>query len=107
MSVLTKARLSACRRRLLTEMQRINFGRIENLQIEEGEPRLDTATVIRVLKLGADNKPRPELSLSDFALKQPVIELFSMMSSLRNGTISSIELKYGMPFSMEVRESVA
>lgn len=88
-------------------MQRVNFGRIENLQVENGEPRLETATLVRAVKFGADNRPRQELSLADFSLKQQVVELFSMMDELREGVIASIELKYGIPFSMEVRESSA
>ena len=56
----SKASLSPPRRRLIELMQQINFGRIESLLVRNGEPAFDPApVVIREVKFGGDNGPRP------------------------------------------------
>ena len=65
-----KSSLSASQTRLVEEMQRLNFGCIERLLIHGGEPIFDPPPrLIRDVKLGADNGPRPEMAKEDFALK--------------------------------------
>src|SRR5690242_16219301 len=74
---ITKAALSPSRKRLVQMMQHLNYGRIEDLSIRGGEPIFDPPPrVIRHIKLGADNAPRPELAHADFALKSQIVELF-------------------------------
>src|SRR5687767_11562343 len=66
-SALSKASLSPLRQQLLLLMQRLNFGRIEGLVIKDGDPVLDPLPrVIRELKFGGDNLPRPEARVDDF-----------------------------------------
>jgi len=104
----TKASLSRPRRRLLELMQQVNFGRIEGLTVRDGEPVLDPPPrVIREIKFGAENGPRPELGSDDFLLKAQVVELFAELDRLRNGTIDTIEVKHGLPFRMIVTEDAA
>lgn len=103
----TKASLSASRRRLLEAMQRLNFGRIEGLAIRNGEPVFQPAPrMIQDIKIGGENGPRPELTIDDFALKSSVIELFDHLSRIGDGTLESIEVKYGMPFKLVVEQAV-
>jgi hypothetical protein len=103
----TKASLSAPRRRLLEAMQRLNFGRIEGLAIRSGEPVFQPAPrIIQDIKIGGENGPRPELTIEDFALKSSVIELFDHLSRISDGTLESIEVKYGMPFKLVVEQAV-
>ena len=105
-SISTKSSLSAPRRRLLEAMQRLNFGRIEGLEIRNGEPVFQPAPrIIQDIKIGGENGPRPELSIEDFALKSAVIELFDHLSRIGDGTLESIEIKYGMPFRLVVEQA--
>src|SRR5262245_12568756 len=58
---LCNASLPPSRRELLRLMQKINFGRIEGLIVHDGNPVLiPPPAVIRELKFGGENGPRPE-----------------------------------------------
>lgn len=104
----TKASLSPARRRLLELFQQVNFGRVEQLPVVNGEPQLDPPPrVVREIKFGGENGPRPELGASDFVLKSQVVELFRFFDQLGNGTIDAIEVKHGLPFRMIVTEVAA
>jgi hypothetical protein len=103
---LTKSSLTVPRRRLLEAMQRLNFGRIEGLEIRNGDPVFQPAPrIIQDIKIGGENGPRPELTIDDFALKSAVIELFDHLSRIGDGTLESLEVKYGMPFKLVVEQA--
>ena len=100
---MTKASLSAPRRRLLETMQRLNFGRIEDLEIRNGDPVFNPAPrIMQDIKLGGENGPRPELIASDFVLKSQVAEFFDHLSRLGNGSVETIEVKHGLPFKLVI-----
>ena len=48
---------------------------------------------------------RPTGDDGDFALKSSVIELFDHLSRIGDGTLESIEVKYGMPFKLVVEQA--
>jgi hypothetical protein len=101
--VIAKGSLPPGRRQLLELMQQINFGCIESLEIEAGEPIFRPAPrVVREIKFGGDNGPRPERAVSDFLVKLQVRELFACLDEIRDGTIAVIEVKHGLPFRMLV-----
>lgn len=101
----TKASLSLARSRLVEWMQRINFGRIEQLVIRDGEPVFDPPPqVLREFRPGGDNTSRPESRLDDFELKREVLELLDHLDLLGNATIQLIEVKHGLPFKALVEE---
>ena len=101
----TKTALSGGRRWLLETMQCINFGRIENLSVRAGEPTLDPAPrIVRDIKLGGENGPRPELNREDFALKTQVAELFEHLNQVGDGSIATIEVKHGLPFRLVIEQ---
>lgn len=103
---LAKASLPEPRRRLLELMQTINFGRIEGLAILDGDPVLDPPPrVIREVKFGGENGPRPEIDAGNFLLKTQVVELFQHFDQLGDGTIEVLEIKHGLPFRMLVAEA--
>ena len=85
-------------------MQQVNFGRIEGLLIQGGEPVLDAPGVRIVLevKFGGENGPRAELGAEEFALKSQVIELLSQLDRVRDGCICLLTIKHGLPFSAHV-----
>jgi hypothetical protein len=98
---LTKAELPEPRRRLVELMQSINFGRIENLIVRNGNPVLDPPpSLVREVKFGGDNGPRPELDTGNFLLKEQVVELLQHLDRLGTGTVAVLEVKHGLPFRM-------
>src|SRR5262249_10304250 len=98
--------LSVSRQRLVRLMQVINFGRIEGLAVREGEPVFDPDTrIIRDIKFGGENGPRPERGTDNFALKSQVVELFKQLDDLKNGIIDTLAIKHGLPFSMSVQNA--
>ncbi|GIW55529.1 MAG: hypothetical protein KatS3mg082_1933 [Nitrospiraceae bacterium] len=104
----TKASLSPARRRLLELFQQVNFGRVERLSIQNAEPVLDPPPrIVREIKFGGENGPRPELDAGNFLLKTQVVELFQHLDQLGTGTIDVIEVKHGLPFRMIVTEDHA
>lgn len=108
MSQRLKGALSEPRKRLVELMQHINFGRVEGLVVRNQQPVLDPPpTVIREVKFGAENGPRPELHLDDFTLKSQVVELLDALDDLCDGVIDVLEVKHGLPFRMLIREDAA
>lgn len=106
-SVPTKAALSAPRRRLLELLAGLNFGRVENLSVRGGDPAFDPPPrIVREVKFGGDNGPRPERDAADFLLKVQAVELFRHLDRLGDGTVQSIEVKHGLPFRMLVADAV-
>jgi len=103
---ITLSSLPPERRHLLKRMQQINFGRVENLVIKDGQPVLSPPPrIIREVKFGGENGPRPEASIEDFALKIQVIELLRYMDELQDGVIDVLEIKHGLPFRMAVEDA--
>ncbi len=101
----TKSALTASRRRLLEVMQQLNHGLIEGLVVQNGEPLFDPPlNVVRDVKFCAENGPRRESNINDFALKSQVRDLFAHFDALGNGTILCLEVKHGLPFRMQVEE---
>lgn len=108
MSQRLKGVLSEPRKRLVELMQHINFGRVERLVVANGQPVLDPPpTIIREVKFGAENGPRPELHVDDFMLKSQVVELLDALDDLCDGVIDVLEVKHGLPFRMLIREAAA
>ncbi|MBN2583217.1 MAG: hypothetical protein JXL80_09115 [Planctomycetes bacterium] len=106
--VVTAGALSPNNRRLVAMMQSLNFGRIEDLPVHAGQPVLDPPPrVVREVKFGGDNGPRPEITKADFELKVQVRELFAQMEAMGNGTIRSLEVRHGLPFRMTIEEVAA
>lgn len=107
MKIPTKASLTPERRCLLELMQRINFGRIEGLQVRRGQPCIDGANAPRVIhevKFGVENGPRPEASVDDFVLKAQIIELFEFFDRVQDADIAVLIIKHGLPFGLHVEQ---
>jgi len=101
-----KSSLPEPRRRIVELMQKVNFGRIENLVVRNGQPVLSPSPrIVREVKFGGENGPRPEASIEDFALKAQVVELFRYMDELHDGVIGVLEIKHGLPFRMAVEDA--
>jgi hypothetical protein len=108
MAQVNKAILTPPKRRLIELMQDINFGRITNIPVHDGEPELTPDTVIeREIKLGGQIGPRPERDQDDFTLKQEVVTLLEQLSQMGSGKVCLIEIKHGLPFLMRIEERAA
>jgi hypothetical protein len=95
------------RKRLIRLMQAVNFGRINGLVVRDGQPVFDPPPrVVREIKFGGDNSPRPEIASGDFTLKSQVVEFFDHLSALRNAVVETLEIRHGLPFRMSVQETV-
>lgn len=105
--VVTKGSLLPPSRRLLQLMQEVNFGRIEDLAVRNGQPVLDPGPrIVREVKFGGENGPRAQRGAEDFTLKAHVVELFEYLNRMGNGTIEALEIKHGLPFRMIVEDPV-
>jgi len=100
--------LLASERSFVAAMSSLGFGRYEFLRIEGGELVLDPwPTVVRDVKFGChDSGTGPKLS-ADFALKLQVAELFEYVRAVDAGEIRVLEVKSGLPFSMEIEHGSA
>jgi hypothetical protein len=94
--------------RLVRLMQELNFGQVRDLVVRDGEPVFDPPPrVVREVKFGGENGPRPEVAKGDFALKAQVRELLAQLEALGDGLVECIEVKHGLPFKMTVEEDAA
>jgi len=91
-------------RAFVTAMQRLCFGRFESLGIERGELVLDPwPTMVRSVKFAGEESTVPRMSSDEFTLKRQVIELFEYVRAVESGEICCLEIRHGLPFSMEVK----
>lgn len=101
----TKSSLSHRRRKLLEIMQCLNHGRIEDLRIERGEPIFDAELrIVKEIKLGSANGPRPELLQSDFVLRAEAVELFQHLDELGSGRVTLIQVRGGLPCRVVIQQ---
>jgi len=95
--------LSATERTFVAAMTNLGFGRFEYLRIERGELVLDPwPSVVRDVKFGAQDPGTGRAIPADFELKPQVAELFEYIRDVDAGEIRCLEVKSGLPFSMEI-----
>lgn len=98
-----KREISAPRTRLLELMQEINFGRIEGLQVRDGEPVFDPMpTTLSLFLFGKDNGANASGVNDRFALKNNVVELFKVFDRERSFSIQELMIDNGLPVRMIV-----
>ena len=104
----SKSSLSPARRRLVELMQDLNFGRLERLEVLDSQPVFDPPPrIVREIKYGAPNGPRPEAALRDFVLKAQLVEFFTWLDMFGDGVIERLEVQHGLPFRIVVEQSAA
>jgi hypothetical protein len=90
-------------RRFVVAMAELGFGRFEFLRIECGELVLDPwPTTVRGVKFGSAEGATHKRLPTEFDLKSQVAELFEFVRTVQAGEIRCLELRHGLPFSMEV-----
>jgi hypothetical protein len=95
--------LSTSERCLAEVMHDVGFGRFESLRIERGEVVLDPwPTTVRGVKFGSADTVTHKALRGDFELKAQIAEFFEYVRSVDSGEIRCLEVRHGLPFSMEV-----
>jgi len=91
--------------RLTRLMQSLNFGRI-TFSVRSGQPDFTRPfrTVRTVKPAGGENGPRPEAASADFGLRKEVTTLHEQVAKAADGAQVTVEVKYGLPFLIEVEE---
>jgi hypothetical protein len=101
--VILTSDLRASERAFVAAMQRLSFGRFEFLRIDSGELVLDPwPTTVRGVKFAAEEPSTPRTPPDEFELKRQVIELLEYIRAVEAGEIRCLEIRHGLPFSMEV-----
>ena len=90
-------------RAFVVAMQQLGFGRFEFLRIDHGELVLNPwPTTVRGVKFGSEDTATSRTLPDEFQLKRQVIELFEYVRAVDAGEIRCLEVRHGLPFSMEV-----
>jgi len=84
-------------------MHRLGFGRVEFLRIEHGQLVLNPwPAVVREVKFGSHDPGAAKVPAAEFELKPQVAEFFEYVREVDAGEIRTLEVKSGLPFSMEI-----
>jgi hypothetical protein len=89
--------------------QATNFGSVQDLIVQGGEPifAASPAIVLQEVKLDSEDHARSEAVLPDFLLCTQFRRLISMLDQIGNGKISRIEIRAGLPRKIVVERSVS
>lgn len=101
-----KSDLSPARRRLVERMQRLRYGRIEQLVVRSGEPVIERGVtrVIRTVRCDGQNEPHPGAGQDDTILKSRIIALFRHLDAVGDGTVGVLHVGDGLPGTMEIED---
>jgi hypothetical protein len=98
----TRRDLTAGQCWLVQIMSEHQFGRIENLRVEHGQPAPDAQTrIVRSARLGANDTEPKSVLVADYELGQSVLDMFAELARLENGVVGRIEFRYGVPCLLE------
>jgi hypothetical protein len=94
-------------RRFIVALNQLGFGRLEFVRIQRGELVLDPApTAVQVLKFGSAEWQPPRRA-ADFELKEPLAKFFEYIRGVDDGAIRCLEVRHGLPFSMEIEQRIS
>jgi hypothetical protein len=90
---------------LVRVMQKLGFGRIEMFRVQGGnivlEPNL---RLVRNVKFGVAKPDKLSRCPEHFELKASVADLFEHLRGLKSAEIRVLEVRHGLPSSMDVAE---
>lgn len=99
--------LTHAERWLLSVVHEHQFGRIENLRVQAGQPIFDPSVkIIRAARLGGANRGTTARSGTECELKQAVRELLAELARMQDGVIVTLEFRHGLPWLLETSEAV-
>jgi hypothetical protein len=86
---------------LLQTMREHQFGRIENLRVQGGQPIRDRGVrVVRAARLGGQGE-RASIPGDEFELKHEACDLIDELTQLGSGMVVKLEFRHGLPFLIE------
>jgi len=93
---------------VVTLFSTINFGRIENLIVENGllKKTPNSKQILTRHFKRDDNKHSASRPDGDFILKEQLEIFFERIHCMGNGTIRSITIQYGLPVYTDIEEPV-
>ncbi len=107
MLTVNKGSLSPARRRLVYVFQEVQFGRVEELLLQNGEPVSGPRTrLVRTFTFSGESGAKKDPPVDDFALKRQIVELFAYFDRIGTGSIARIDIKAGLPCLMTIEESL-
>jgi len=93
--------------RFVAALQQLVFGRLEFVRIQHGELVLDPRpTAVQVLKFGSAES-QPADHSADFELKKPMADFFEFIRGVDAGEIRRLEVRHGLPFSIEIEQCIS
>ena len=98
------------RRRLLSLIHRLHYGRIENLPVVAGRLHLDDpgVRVVHEVKFAASEEaPAPSPVPAGYADRPQVAALLALLDARPDCTILALEVKHGSPFRALLAENPA
>jgi hypothetical protein len=99
--------LSPSERSFVIVLQQLGFGHLESVRIRGGAVVFDPRpTVVKVLKFGVAEIQPPSDS-ADFELKKSMVDLFEYIRGVDDGEIRCLEVRHGLPFSMEIEQRIS
>jgi hypothetical protein len=92
--------ISSARQRLLKLLFKLNFGRVEQLPIVNGQPLLDAegVRIIQDHKLPRDPEPRSNKIPDSHWDKAQVVDFCELLDQDPDVTILLLEVRHGTPF---------
>jgi hypothetical protein len=98
-----KSALSPARQRLVELMQETHFGRIEMLEVRNGEPVLvPEPRIVREIVLGKVNGPNPAREKTDFSLRKEVRDLIEVFDREPQLLVETLWIQNGLPVRLAV-----
>lgn len=103
---LRKSDLTPRQRQLVERMQRMGYGRIENLVVRDGDPVFERGTtkVIRSVRLEGKTDPHVGIDQGDAVLKAKVVNLLRQLAEMGDGVVAIIHVGSGLPGAMEIED---
>jgi len=93
---------------LIRAMQKLNFGHLDYLVVEDRVPRMEKSIIaVAEYRFNGSNGPSPEYELDDFTLKQSMIDFIDEIQALGNAIVDTVSVKHGLPFKMEVERPLS
>ena len=102
-----KSALSPAWRAFVNHCQRLNFGVLEDVQFQDGEP-VGRAHVLKTLSFGGhkNNGPAPDLDNPNAVLRDSWIEVFILAAANPNLLVRRFELAHGNPLKLTLEDVV-
>jgi hypothetical protein len=107
MPPIKKSGLTESEQLLLNVLYDLDFGRVEDLHIREGEPIFEPMPrVVATRRLGGP-APVGGVLARDFELKRHHLDLFELIRRIREGIILVLHVHHGLPVAADIEWSAS